>query len=62
MNYRITQNGRELSRHNTETDAWRRLLDIQGMSVHRAVTEEGYDIEYPNGTTLSADYKKGQGR
>lgn len=57
--YTVTRDGKTLTEHPTESEAWRRLLDIQGMSVHRAVIEEGYDIIYPNGEKLSDTYKKG---
>jgi hypothetical protein len=56
--YTVTRDARIISTHDTENEAWRRLLDIQGMSVHRAVTEEGYEIIYPDGTKVSDTYKK----
>lgn len=57
--YEVTRDGRSLATFRTENEAWRHLLNIQGMSVHRAVTEEGYDIIYPNGASVRQSYKKG---
>ena len=57
--YTVTRDGNTLATFPTENEAWRHLLNIQGMSVHRAVTEERYDIIYPNGSNLSETYKKG---
>ena len=56
--YEVTRDGRSLATFRTENEAWRHLLNVQGMSVHRAVTEEGYDIIYPNGASLSESYGK----
>lgn len=50
--YTVTRDGVMLATFNTENEAWRHLLNIQGMSVSRAVSEEGYDIIYPNGAGL----------
>lgn len=56
--YEVTRDGQTLATFRTENEAWRHLLNVQGMSAHRAVTEEGYDIIYPDGSILSQSYKK----
>jgi hypothetical protein len=57
--YEVTRDGRTLGTFRTEGEAWRYLLRIQGQSVGWAVAHNGYDIIYPNGSSLAESYKKG---
>lgn len=54
--YTVTRDGQTLATYATEQEAWRHLMSCQPASVSHAVRYEGYDIIYPNGTTI----KKGK--
>jgi len=47
--YELRRDGRTLSEHPTYTDAYARLLWVQGQSAQWAMTYEGYEIT--EGTT-----------
>lgn len=57
--YKITRDGVELSQHNKEVEAWQWLLDHQSASVSHATQHEGYDIIYPDGTSLNKSLEGG---
>ena len=57
-NYRVTYEGRTIGVFPSEADAWAYLLGTQSGSVFYAVTFGGYDVIYPNRTTLSDTYGK----
>lgn len=50
--YAVTRDGVTLATFTTDYQAWAYLHRIQGQSVFFAVKYEGYDIIYPNGSTL----------
>jgi len=56
--YEVTIDGRTLGTFRTENDAWRYLLRQQGQSIYYATIHGGYDIIYPNGSSLAESYKR----
>jgi hypothetical protein len=55
--YEVTRDGRTLGTFRTENEAWRYLLRQQGQSIYYATLHGGYDIIYPNGSSLAESYK-----
>jgi hypothetical protein len=56
--YEVTRDGRSLATFRTENEAWRYLLRQQGQSIYYATLHGGYDIIYPNGSSLAESNKK----
>ena len=54
--YTVTRDGEAVATFPDEGGAWRYLLRVQGQSVAYACQHGGWDLIYPDGSTLSATY------